>query len=343
MTNLQDNNNEETVIIKGESKGGDNSRTRTASLIALVLIPFILFATIHVFFDSESIVNSIFWIYNQFFAIVLGLGLIYAIHELVNFITPKETKPDEYLGNMVTASIVFGLWYFLPIYYEIFSELASVEYLGIFNLFYFNASSEDWTTFTSILIPILFIVGILITVILNFDTKDVLVIMFTGLLVAMFFKTFEVATTVGGWETIFLVLAIVVTSDTMAYFGGKNFGKTKAFPKVSPNKTVEGLLIGFVSAIVVGYVFFILSHTLFGPELLNLAQGESFNNIGWWFLVIPALSAVAPLGDLYFSKIKRTYNKKDFSDLLPGHGGLLDRIDSHILVFSILGLMTIFI
>lgn len=343
MTTKQTNNKEETIVLKGQSKGGDNSRNRTASLIALVLIPFIFLATLHLFM-SGGLLENIFWIYNQFFKVVLGLGLLYALHELINFITPKETQGDEYTGNMIIFSIVFGIWYFSPVYFDIFFALSGVDHLSIFELFIFNMSRDTWSNLTNFLVPTLFVIGILITVIFNFNIKDEFVIAFTAILITMFFRTFATATTDGGWETIFLVLLVVVTSDTMAYYGGKKFGKTKIFPKVSPNKTFEGLVTGFASAIAVGYIFYVIAFVFFGTDALDLVKGDIFDTSStsaWWFLVIPAIAAIAPLGDLYFSKIKRTYEKKDFSDLLPGHGGLLDRIDSHILAFTLLGLIMI--
>lgn len=114
----------------------------------------------------------------------------------------------------------------------------------------------------------------------------------------------------------FLVLAplfITFIGDSGAYFAGRAFGKRKLAPKTSPNKTVAGLIGGLAAAT----VFF----SLYGA-LLKLAP--------LWQLLPAALlaAAVAQLGDLAFSLIKRQFGVKDYGNLLPGHGGAYDRFDS---------------
>ncbi len=130
----------------------------------------------------------------------------------------------------------------------------------------------------------------------------------------------------GGWQCLILVVGMTIFSDTMAYYGGKKWGKRKIFPNVSPNKTFEGFMTGFFSSIIFGILFFILFFTWDSGFNLIYIKKE----ILFIILILPLISISAPFGDLTFSKIKRSYNKKDFSNLLPGHGGILDRIDSHI-------------
>lgn len=112
-----------------------------------------------------------------------------------------------------------------------------------------------------------------------------------------------------------LLLATIITcaaSDTFAYFGGAAFGRHKLAPNISPSKTLEGLIIGAVSAIAVGVL--IAGHI----HPLTLRTGLELG-------IVAAI--VTPLGDLCESMIKRNLAVKDTSHLLPGHGGLLDRID----------------
>lgn len=113
-------------------------------------------------------------------------------------------------------------------------------------------------------------------------------------------------------------------TDTMAYFVGMALGKRKLIPSVSPNKTWEGSIGGYFSGLIVSliYGYFVL------PEVFN------YDFIILASLLIPL---AAQIGDLFFSKIKRRYDIKDFGTLLPAHGGVLDRIDS--LVFSLLVMM----
>ena len=122
----------------------------------------------------------------------------------------------------------------------------------------------------------------------------------------------------GGGRTLIWLLLIVVFSDTCAYFGGRLIGGAKLVPRISPHKTIAGAIFGFVGAILGGY--------LTGGVL-------EFPTSDLWLLGISAIAGVlAQFGDLAESMIKRTLEVKDFGTLIPGHGGLLDRIDS--LLFS---------
>lgn len=113
-----------------------------------------------------------------------------------------------------------------------------------------------------------------------------------------------------------MIFIITVVSDSMAYFTGKFFGKHKLIPSVSPNKTVEGS-VGAV-------VFTIIACLLYG-NIINLGTIEL---IAIGFLG----SIVSQCGDLIASKLKRYTGIKDFSNLIPQHGGILDRLDSALLV-----------
>ena len=117
---------------------------------------------------------------------------------------------------------------------------------------------------------------------------------------------------------LFFVIAYVALSDIGGYFCGKLFGKKKIFPNISPNKTLEGYIGGFLisfTAILLTYEKF-LNETLFTTVII--------------FTIFIMLSFI---GDLYISLIKRIHSLEDTGSILPGHGGLLDRIDSYL--FSI--------
>lgn len=114
-------------------------------------------------------------------------------------------------------------------------------------------------------------------------------------------------------------------SDTGAYFIGRAFGKHKMNPRVSPKKSWEGFFGGIVS----GFIISMIISTLYWSSL------DMTVNI----LLCLLCPVFAELGDLCFSAVKRHYKIKDFSNLLPGHGGVLDRVDSlliNILVFGVL-------
>lgn len=124
----------------------------------------------------------------------------------------------------------------------------------------------------------------------------------------------SVITATGRIYYLLLILNFSSVCDIGAYFVGVSMGKTKLCPEISPKKTVEGALGGMVSSLIVGLV-------------ITLCFGY-FNKI------LPVLALTIPLcvvgiaGDLYASIIKRKLGIKDYGDLIPGHGGVLDRVDS---------------
>ena len=109
--------------------------------------------------------------------------------------------------------------------------------------------------------------------------------------------------------------------DSFALFGGKRFGKHKLAPEVSPNKTVEGAICGAVSAVVAGIILFFVLKQWYPVNCLACA------------LTALICSSFGQVGDLAASLIKRMAGLKDYSNLIPGHGGVMDRVDS--LLFSI--------
>lgn len=111
------------------------------------------------------------------------------------------------------------------------------------------------------------------------------------------------------------IFAVVWMADIAAYFSGKAFGKHKLAPSISPGKTWEGAIGAGVGVVIYGLVV----RQVFGLELLTLPL---------WILALVAVTAVSIIGDLYESLLKRKAGIKDSSNILPGHGGVLDRIDS---------------
>ncbi|KGE17492.1 phosphatidate cytidylyltransferase [Paenibacillus wynnii] len=117
----------------------------------------------------------------------------------------------------------------------------------------------------------------------------------------------------------FLLLSCIWGSDAGAYFVGRKWGKNKLWPAISPNKTVEGAVGGVLISIVISVIFAIIV-----PDLLTVGRA---------FLIGLSCACVGQLGDLVQSAYKRIYGIKDSGSLLPGHGGILDRCDSWIIVF----------
>jgi phosphatidate cytidylyltransferase len=126
----------------------------------------------------------------------------------------------------------------------------------------------------------------------------------------------------------FFLIAIVILTDSMAYFTGRCFGKHKLAPKISPKKTVEGAIGGWLAGSGFAVVFG-LSSGLFTEMWV----------LGVLAVCLPVLSQ---MGDLVASVLKRKHDIKDFGQIFPGHGGVMDRIDSQmiaaILIYVILQL-----
>jgi phosphatidate cytidylyltransferase len=115
-------------------------------------------------------------------------------------------------------------------------------------------------------------------------------------------------------EVLFLFI-LIWSSDTFAYLVGKFFGKHKMAPKISPKKTWEGYIGGVILTLVLSYF---IEH--YQPQLR-----------GNWIFVGFLIAAFAPLGDLMESQLKRNFGVKDSGNIIPGHGGVLDRLDSFII------------
>ena len=134
-------------------------------------------------------------------------------------------------------------------------------------------------------------------------------------------------------------LAIVMTvlfaclPDMLAYYVGVFFGKRKLCPKISPKKTVEGSIGAFLGGILAAIIIYFISVPIFGVPL------------SIWILGLEGLlcALLAQLGDLSASIIKRSTGIKDYGKIFPGHGGVLDRLDSILFVapvvmFSFMGM-----
>lgn len=136
-----------------------------------------------------------------------------------------------------------------------------------------------------------------------------------------FISNMNLGTGLTGRILIWFVLIASWGSDVFAYTIGRHFGKHK-LTKISPKKTVEGSIAGIIGATVLGIIYAVLCNNLWGTQINYLLIG----------VIVVVLSVVGQIGDLAASSIKRYCEIKDFSDLLPGHGGMLDRIDSIIFV-----------
>ncbi|NGX83726.1 phosphatidate cytidylyltransferase [Aequorivita sp. KMM 9714] len=122
-------------------------------------------------------------------------------------------------------------------------------------------------------------------------------------------------------ELIVAVFILVWSNDTFAYLIGKNFGKHKLLERISPKKTIEGFIGGMVGALLAGYIIF--------KVLEHYSQLDALEYPLWMWIVMALIVAIfGTIGDLIQSKFKRQAGVKDSGIIMPGHGGLYDRLDS---------------
>lgn len=246
------------------------------------------------------------------------------------YLIPKFDPANWLFVVIAAAAFVAGLFEFYSLTKK--RELKadpSVAYLGaaaIFLAFLFDAPAKAPDLL--LLTLALFVIAVFASQAFRFQTDfskmlTGIGVTIAGVLYVMFLGGFLISMRVGFGETLVPFLStkllgyfflVVMGSDVGAYFIGKRFGKRKLVPKISPNKTWEG----FVGGILLAIIFAALSTLLFFPELPYLVSIP--------LAVVMALIGVS--GDLAESAMKRGAGAKDAANILPGHGGLLDRLDS---------------
>lgn len=178
-------------------------------------------------------------------------------------------------------------------------------------------------TITAIIpISILVLFAQVIATNMKYNIKDIAITLFGICYIVIFLLYIPmIRETPNGRITVWYVFLAAWGTDIFAYCIGKRFGKHK-FSKISPNKSIEGCIAGAIGAI-----FFMTTYTWICNQYLGM-------NFQYSYIIIIAivLSLVGQIGDFSASSIKRYTGIKDFSNLIPGHGGMLDRIDSVIFI-----------
>lgn len=162
-------------------------------------------------------------------------------------------------------------------------------------------------------------------------------VLMTVLVPASLMHMVTVRTMDGGVHGMFLLIMMLLSawsSDTGAYFAGVNFGKHKLCPVISPKKTVEGFVGGIISCVLILEIVALVYGFIICP-----GARISYLSVG---ITAAVCSVVSVLGDLSFSLLKRHYGIKDYGNIMPGHGGVLDRFDSVIFVAPVFTLLITF-
>ena len=219
--------------------------------------------------------------------------------------------------SLIAAYAVYEIIWQTGFFLRMFSVAVSLVFVGAIPfLVHFNVKFEFYILIVFLYTLILFSEGILRPKTVTLERISVL--FFVSVFVSLFFAcVLKIKAMDNGNALIPIPFIGAFVSDTAAYFVGSFLGKHKLCPEISPKKSVEGAVGGLVGGML-GMVIFCL--------ILNSFFEYSYN-----YFVFAAigfvLSVVSQIGDLSMSFIKREYNVKDFSNLIPGHGGVLDRFD----------------
>lgn len=264
-------------------------------IVAVIALPFVFLAL--VYFPVFILTGAV------------SLVCILMAYELLNAVMPFKSNKKHFIYTILAAAVI-------PIgtYFDINHFLFPAILLALMSLIFLEA-------------------------IVRFNTENhhpiiyVFVALFGGIIIPYLLSTvLNLRLMEHGRYLVLIPVICAFVTDAGAYFVGVLFGKHKAFPKVSPKKTIEGC----VGGIVIGT----LSMVLYGVYLINFSAVGDVNFI---ILIIYGLagSIICELGDLAFSLIKREFNVKDYGQLLPGHGGALDRFDSMVFTAPIIYLLVL--
>jgi len=233
---------------------------------------------------------------------------------------------NEYIiGGIVLIASIICMYEYFNVIKKVCKPIKWVGYLS--NIVIVGAtffSKEQLQSILMYFIPIVFLILFLQVIFTNMKTnfKDA-AYTFLGIIYIPFFLMFiELIRKIENGKIMIGYLFIISwATDIFAYLIGKHFGKIK-FSKISPNKTIEGSVAG-----IIGTVVFIFIYTF----ILNKYCNSEYSYIIFVIMGI-LLSIIGQIGDFVASIVKRFVDIKDYGNLLPGHGGMLDRIDSLIFI-----------
>ena len=321
----------------------------------VVLAYYILYELILIIADNDWIKlnnNENYRVLLYFVNVLLVIPIIYFVsNEISNLCFPNQRKIVYFTFIFLCLSFIF------PASYLILMQIGNIALAN-------NSLNHEEIflilLFASILFFLLmtYLVIFFVCKMFSYVIKKVKIwypILFC--ICTLFFNGFFYISIINGWITIAILVLISNCNDIFAYFGGSFFGKHKLAPKISPKKTWEGLIFAYIMTLVlmcgIYSLFFFTPNVEKQYHLLYWFLGcqwiQNKNNLDnlqtyFWNIYIGGtliLIIVSTFGDLFFSKIKRKFYIKDFSHLLPGHGGVLDRLDAFIFIFSFFFLFTI--
>ena len=239
-----------------------------------------------------AVVIPILILGNKYFSLAIALVSLLAYRELLNLKYNKDK---------------------IPILIQILGMIITV-FLVLANSFYSYEFGLSYKGLIGVLL--IFLLPTLYYKKQNYNTKDAFYMIGITLTISLVFNSFILVRTFGLYTFLYLLMITIIT-DTFAMFCGMLFGKHKLCPTISPKKSWEGSIGGSIIATAAACTFY---HYLIGKVNYKV------------IIITLVLSIIGQLGDLVFSRIKRDNDLKDYSNIIPGHGGILDRLDSIIFV-----------
>lgn len=274
-------------------------------IVALIGIPIVIGAV---------------WYGGWFFYTLLFLVNAFAIDEFYNMVRFKTQHLSSRFLYIFSSQILFGLAYYLfnkgLVIYFLFVIPIFPIYLSFFDL---RTSTEHGLTRISSRVYGYFYITLAMIAFYFIRQIDQLLLyinseyVFASLFNENSLQDIEILKSTLGAKILFSIFASIWVCDSAAYFTGKSFGKHKFAEKVSPKKTWEGAIGGLIGALIVGLMFYYF---------------DSFSKSYIYIIIALISGTIGQYGDLVESLIKRDVGVKDSSNLIPGHGGVLDRIDS---------------
>jgi len=272
---------------------------------------YILLLLVSILYSTES------------FFILFGIFLVIAIHEFCNLIQINNIFP-----------IVFGLILYITV--TLISHYRTLTTDAINQTF--NSDVEIVVNIQQldvVLLVIALVVSIKCILFLFYDSIQKIstsskYLYLLGYIILPFVFITKISFGVNDYNPKIIIglFILIWTNDTFAYIVGKSIGRTKLFEKISPKKTIEGFLGGILFAILAGY--------LISKYYIKANPEFSDRSILIWISIAVIVGIIGTIGDLIESKFKRIAGVKDSGNIMPGHGGILDRLDSVIFVAPII-------
>ena len=334
------------------------NRVKSSIFIIIYFLTVVIFS----FFCNPQYQFVSIFSSNKWYSFVFYLGAFFSTIWL-NFFIAKEINNCFIQYKKLKNDII--LCFFL-IFFEISTiwplPLASYNLINIDNVLF-------QMIFVSCLGSSIFFIFTFAIIYFKFNgihtTKNKLLGLLIIILVYLTFVAENYLIITKSWFSLLMLALIPAINDTFAYFGGLLLGKHKIAPYLSPKKTWEGFFIGIIATFGVSIATFFLLYfinnfytnmnycllgSFVGWQWLNTNSVNSLlqNTTHWyWLIILCVICAIAAIvsvyGDLLFSYFKRVNQIKDYSNFIPGHGGILDRIDSLSLVIVLYFVLSIII